>query len=109
MKDIVREYQAQFRRHRMQLRRYTALLLALAMVTTLFVNWQLHSDGIAKTADPICGLEEHHHTVNCLSDPLDGLEDESHWLDKTGMWNENLLTVAPSTWAISAEICPLMP
>mgnify|MGYP000855804114 CR=1 FL=1 len=43
MKDIVREYQEQFRRHRMQLRRYTALLLALAMVTTLFVNWQLHS------------------------------------------------------------------
>ena len=51
------------------------------------------------TADPICGLEEHHHTVNCLSDPLDGLEDESDWLDKTGtaltgMWNEDLLTVA---------------
>ena len=51
------------------------------------------------TADPICGLKEHHHTVNCLSDPLDGLEDESDWLDKTGtaltgMWNEDLLTVA---------------
>ena len=51
------------------------------------------------TADPICGLEEHHHTVNCLSDPLDGVEDESDWLDKTGtaltgMWNEDLLTVA---------------
>ena len=51
------------------------------------------------TADPICGLEEHHHTVNCLSDPLDGVEDEADWLDKTGtaltgMWNEDLLTVA---------------
>ena len=65
MKDIVREYQEQFRRHRMQLRRYTALLLALAMVTTLFVNWQLHSDGIAKTADYQCGLEEHTHTADC--------------------------------------------
>ena len=65
MKDIVREYQEQFRRHRMQLRRYTALLLALAMVTTLFVNWQLHSDGIAKTADYQCGQEEHTHTADC--------------------------------------------
>ena len=51
------------------------------------------------TADPICGKEEHHHTVNCLSDPLDGVEDEADWLDKTGtaltgMWNEDLLTVA---------------
>ena len=70
MKDIVREYQEQFRRHRMQLRRYTALLLALAMVTTLFVNWQLHSDGIAKTADYQCGLEEHTHTADCYPQVL---------------------------------------
>ena len=51
------------------------------------------------TADPICGMEEHHHDVNCLSDPLDGVDDESDWLDKTGtaltgVWNEDLLTVA---------------
>ena len=65
MKDIVREYQEQFRRHRLQLRRYTALMLALAMVTTLFVNWQLHSDGIAKTADYLCNKEEHTHTADC--------------------------------------------
>ena len=47
----------------------------------------------------VCGLPEHHHTVNCLSDPLDGTQDEDDWLDKTGtaltgMWNEDLLTVA---------------
>ena len=53
------------------------------------------------TADPICGKEEHHHTVNCLSDPLDGVEDESDWLAKTdtnltGMWPEDLVTVAKS-------------
>ena len=70
MKDIVREYQEQFRRHRLQLRRYTALMLALAMVTTLFVNWQLHSDGIAKTADYQCGQEEHTHTADCYPQVL---------------------------------------
>ena len=70
MKDIVREYQEQFRRHRLQLRRYTALMLALAMVTTLFVNWQLHSDGIAKTADYLCNKEEHTHTAECYPQVL---------------------------------------
>lgn len=39
--------------------------------------------------------------MNCLSDPLDGTQDEDDWLDKTGtaltgMWNEDLLTVAQS-------------
>ena len=65
MKDIVREYQEKFRRDRKRLRRYTALLLALALTTTLFVNWQLHGVGIAKTADYQCGLEEHEHTADC--------------------------------------------
>ena len=70
MKDIVSEYQELFRRHRIQLRRYTAFLLALAMITTLFVNWQLHSDGIAKTADYQCGEEEHTHTADCYQKVL---------------------------------------
>ena len=70
MKDIVREYQEQFRRHKLQLRRYTALLLALALVTTLFVNWQLHSDGIAITADYKCGEIEHQHTADCYEKVL---------------------------------------
>ncbi len=70
MKDIVREYQENFRRSRKQLRRYTALLLALALTTTLFVNWQLHSVGIAKTADYQCGLEEHDHTAACYTKVL---------------------------------------
>ena len=67
MKDIVSEYQEKFRRNRQYLRRYTALLLALAFTTTLFVNWQLHSVGIAKTADYQCGLEEHDHTDACYA------------------------------------------
>ena len=48
-----------------------------------------------------CGLEEHHHTVNCLADPLADVEDESDWLAKTntalsGDWSADLLTVAQS-------------
>lgn len=48
-----------------------------------------------------CGLEEHHHTVNCLADPLADVEDESEWLAKTstslsGDWSADLLTVAQS-------------
>ena len=65
MNDIIQEFQAAFFRQRQRLRRYTALLVALALVTTLFVNWQLHSDGIAKTADYQCNLEEHEHTAEC--------------------------------------------
>ena len=41
-----------FRENRHTLRRYTAFVLALAMITTLFVNWQLHGVGISMTAPP---------------------------------------------------------
>ena len=174
MKDIINGWIERFRRQHVQARRYVAMMLVLALLTTLFVNWQLHGVGISMTADYhcgyeehqhtaacyekvltcgyeegepetpvtssdssadlvsaysaaepeepvqtepetiwvphehtdacyeevlVCGLPEHHHTVNCLSDPLDGTQDEDDWLDKTGtaltgMWNEDLLTVA---------------
>ena len=55
MRDIVKEYQKKFRRNHQRARRYTALLLALALTTSLFVNWQLHGVGIAKTAEYLCG------------------------------------------------------
>ena len=61
MKDIVGDYRERFRLQRKALRRYTALLLVLAMITTLFVNWQLHSDGIAATAQYQCNQEAHAH------------------------------------------------
>ena len=70
MKDIVREYQERFRRQRQNLKRYTALMLALALITTLFVNWQLHSDGIAITAQYQCGEVEHEHTADCYEKVL---------------------------------------
>ena len=65
MRDIVKEYQKKFRRNHQRARRYTALLLALALTTCLFVNWQLHGVGIAKTAEYLCGELEHEHTAAC--------------------------------------------
>lgn len=70
MKDIVGDYREGFRLQRKALRRYTALLLVLAMITTLFVNWQLHSDGIAATAQYQCNQEEHTHTADCYTKVL---------------------------------------
>ena len=70
MKDIITTLAAQFRAQRRNTRRYAALLLVLAMVTALFVNWQLHSEGIAVTADYQCGQEEHEHTADCYTKVL---------------------------------------
>ena len=57
MNDILKTYKEQFRENRHTLRRYTAFVLALAMITTLFVNWQLHGVGISMTgARPHGGL-----------------------------------------------------
>lgn len=50
MNDILKTYKEQFRENRHTLRRYTAFVLALAMITTLFVNWRLHGVGISMTA-----------------------------------------------------------
>lgn len=70
MRDIVKEYQEKFRRNHQHARRYTALLLALALTTCLFVNWQLHGVGIAKTAEYLCGELEHEHTAACYEKQL---------------------------------------
>ena len=70
MRDIVKEYQEKFRRNHQRARRYTALLLALALTTGLSVNWQLHGVGIAKTADYLCGELEHEHTAACYEKQL---------------------------------------
>ena len=40
------------------------------MITTLFVNWQLHGVGISMTADYHCGYEEHQHTAACYEKVL---------------------------------------
>ena len=70
MNDILRTYMERFREDRHTLRRYTAFVLALAMITTLFVNWQLHGVGISMTAQYQCGEEEHTHTADCYTKVL---------------------------------------
>lgn len=70
MNDILKTYMERFREDRHALRRYTAFVLALAMITTLFVNWQLHGVGISMTAQYQCGEEEHAHTADCYTKVL---------------------------------------
>lgn len=70
MNDILKTYKEQFRENRHTLRRYTAFVLALAMITTLFVNWRLHGVGISMTAQYQCGEVEHAHTADCYDKVL---------------------------------------
>lgn len=70
MNDILKTYMERFRENRHTLRRYTAFVLALAMITTLFVNWQLHGVGISMTTQYQCGEEEHTHTADCYTKVL---------------------------------------
>lgn len=70
MNDILKTYMERFREDRHALRRYTAFVLALAMITTLFVNWQLHGVGISMTAQYQCGEVEHAHTADCYDKVL---------------------------------------
>lgn len=70
MNGILKTYMERFRENRHTLRRYTAFVLALAMITTLFVNWQLHGVGISMTAQYQCGEEEHTHTADCYTKVL---------------------------------------
>lgn len=70
MNDILKTYKEQFRENRHTLRRHTAFVLALAMITTLFVNWQLHGVGISMTAQYQCGEVEHAHTADCYDKVL---------------------------------------
>lgn len=70
MKDIINGLIERFRRQHVQARRYVAMMLVLALLTTLFVNWQLHGVGISMTADYHCGYEEHQHTAACYKKVL---------------------------------------
>ena len=70
MKDIITNLTEQFRQRHREARRYVSMLLVLALVTTLFVNWQLHGVGISMTADYHCGYEEHQHTEACYEKVL---------------------------------------
>lgn len=67
------------KRRRQRGRRIISVLLVLAMVTTLGVNWWLHRDGVAMTADYVCGYEEHTHSDACYTKVLScGKTEHTH-------------------------------
>lgn len=66
------EIMQKLRAQRVRARRYTAMLLVLAMLTSLSVSWRLHQVGTALTTDNeyCCGMEEHIHTDDCYTEEL---------------------------------------
>lgn len=66
------EIMQKLRARRLRARRYTAMLLVLAMLTSLSVSWRLHQVGTALTTDNeySCGMEEHVHTDECYTEEL---------------------------------------
>lgn len=66
------EIMQKLRAQRLRARRYTAMLLVLAMLTSLSVSWRLHQVGTALTTDNeySCGMEEHVHTDDCYTEEL---------------------------------------
>ena len=70
MKEIIQAFTERFRKEHHWARRYTAVMLVLALLTVLLVNWQLRGEGISMTADYQCGYEEHQHTQACYESVL---------------------------------------
>lgn len=66
------EIMQKLRAQRVRARRYTAMLLVLALLTSLSVSWRLHQVGTALTTDNeyCCGMEEHVHTDDCYTEEL---------------------------------------
>lgn len=72
MENQFNEIMQKLRARRLRARRYTAMLLVLAMLTSLSVSWRLHQVGTALTTDNeySCGMEEHVHTDDCYTEEL---------------------------------------
>lgn len=72
MRNQFNEIMQKLRAQRVRARRYTAMLLVLAMLTSLSVSWRLHQVGTALTTDSeyCCGMEEHVHTDDCYTEEL---------------------------------------
>ena len=81
MKNRFQEAIQNVQRQRHLARRSLAMVLVLAMLTSMSVSWRLHQDGIALAADDVryyCGKEEHEHTDDCYiegTEPICGYEE----------------------------------
>lgn len=109
MNDILKTYMERFRENRHTLRRYTAFVLALAMITTLFVNWQLHGVGISMTAQYQCGEEEHIHTADCYTKVLtcgyeEGELENADELAAAAATSQPTLEAEPAPLALEPQI-----
>ena len=95
------EIMQKLRAQRVRARRYTAMLLVLAMLTSLSVSWRLHQVGTALTTDSeyYCGMEEHVHTDDCYTEELVcGYEEgEPEDPDSTAAVDPEPPTEAPET------------
>lgn len=81
MKNRFQEAIQNVQRQRHLARRSVAMVLVLAVLTSMSVSWRLHQDGIALAADDTryyCGKEEHKHTDDCYiegTEPICGYEE----------------------------------
>lgn len=66
MNDILLNYLTMYKKNRLRRKKITGILFILSLCAALAVIWQLRFTGIAQTDVPCCGLEEHHHTPECL-------------------------------------------
>lgn len=81
MKNRFQEAIQNVQQQRHLARRSVAMVLVLAMLTSMSVSWRLHQDGIALSADVVhyyCGKEEHEHTEDCY---LQGTEPTCGYYD----------------------------
>lgn len=65
MRNVLQEYLHRFRKEHRRGCRYACVVGALALITVLAVNWQLHGTGVALSDNSTytCGLEEHEHSL----------------------------------------------
>ena len=72
MGDHLNEVILKLRANRRAARRYAAIMVVLALLTTITVSWRLHQVGTALTTDNeyFCGYEAHVHTDECYTEEL---------------------------------------
>ncbi len=93
MQNLVNTYLEKFKQEHHVRRRLTCLLLALAMVVSTGVYWQLHLTGAALTNEVYCGLEEHTHTDDCYEAVLVCTQEESEGHTHTDECYETVTTL----------------
>ena len=69
-------YAEQVKKARRSRRWYAAVLVVLAAMTVLSVNWTLRQRGLSMTREYICGLAEHQHTEDCYTQELICTQEE---------------------------------